>query len=58
MVPIGTMRQIKNQWPVCRFSIRFQLMNPYKSLTRNITKQMIGPLHKTMKAVHQSNKKL
>ena len=25
----------------CRFSIRFQLINPYRSLTRNITKQMI-----------------
>ena len=25
----------------CRFSIRFQLTNPYRSLTRNMTKQMI-----------------
>ena len=25
----------------CRFSIRFQLTNPYRSLTRNITKQII-----------------
>ena len=25
---------------ICRFSIRFQLTNPYRSFTRNITKQI------------------
>ena len=26
---------------ICRFSMRFQLINPYRSLTRNVTKQMM-----------------